>query len=100
MFPKDRRIPASATLTSLVGERVVVFDYCISLIVITLRRTSRPFVLRPGQWAFPRGLPYTLLSLLLGWWGLPWGVVCTIVAVATNCAGGRELRIEAGQEFA
>lgn len=80
------------------APRVVVFDYCLSAVVLTWRRTSRPIHLRPGQWAWWRGLPYTLVSLLLGWWGLPWGVVGTLFAVLTNCAGGREVTLEVRQE--
>ncbi len=57
------------------GERTVVFETCISCVVLTLWRTSRVHVLRPGQWAWPRGLPYALLTLLLGWWGVPWGLI-------------------------
>ncbi len=57
------------------GERAVVFEYCISCLALTLWRTSRVHVLRPGQWAWLRGLPYILVTLLLGWWGVPWGVI-------------------------
>ena len=71
------------------GERAVVFEYCISCVALTLWRTSRVHVLKPGQWAWPRGLPYTLLTLLLGWWGVPWGVIGSARALWTNLTGGR-----------
>jgi hypothetical protein len=81
------------------GEaRWVVYEYCISFIVITLRRTSRPYLLRPGQRAWVRGLPYCAISLVFGWWGLPWGVWCTMITIVTNLAGGREAPIVAPQE--
>jgi len=47
--------------------------------------------LRPGQRAWVRGLPYCLVSLLFGWWGLPWGVVLTPVTIFSNLTGGRDI---------
>ena|SRR5581483_1523443 len=70
------------------GARLVFFEYCISLLIISLRRPTRVYVVGPGEWAWVRGLPYTVLSLLLGWWGLPWGIIYTPIVVLTNLAGG------------
>jgi hypothetical protein len=73
------------------GGRFVLFECCISLIVITLRRPSPVRFLRPGELGIVRGLPYTLVSLLLGWWGLPWGVIYTPLTLLTNLGGGRDV---------
>lgn len=73
------------------GGRFVFFEYCISLGVVTLRRPSDVYFLRPGQWGWWRGLPYSLISLLLGWWGLPWGLIYTPIALAGNFSGGRDV---------
>ena len=54
------------------GGRFVVFEYCISIVVLSFKRGSRVHFVRPGESAFLKGLPYTLTSLLLGWWGFPW----------------------------
>ena len=70
------------------GGRLVVYEFCISLILITLRRTSAPVYLRPGERGIVQGLPYSLLSLLFGWWGLPWGVIYTPLTIVTNLRGG------------
>ena len=51
--------------------RLVFYEYCISLVFITLRRPSRLHLLPAGSWGFWEGVPYTLVTLLLGWWGLP-----------------------------
>jgi len=80
---------ASNEAAAPAGTRAVVFEYCISCVFLTFRRTSRVHVLRPGQWAWWRGLPYTLTTLLLGWWGVPWGLVWTPRALWTNLTGGR-----------
>jgi len=76
------------------GARFVFYEFCISLIVITLRRPTPVFLLRPGELGLFRGLPYVCLSLLLGWWGIPWGIIYTPLTVLTNLAGGRDVTPE------
>jgi hypothetical protein len=73
------------------GGRFVVFEYCISLIVVTLRRPSRVYVIRAGKTGLLPGFPYTILSLLLGWWGVPWGFIYTPLVVLTNLSGGCDI---------
>jgi len=93
-------VPLSQTANSLgpaegagpaPAGRWVAYEYCISLIAVTLRRTSRPIYLQPGQIAWVHGLPYVGISLLLGWWGLPWGVIYTPVTIFANLAGGCDI---------
>jgi hypothetical protein len=71
--------------------RWVYYEICISFIFVTLRRPTRPVELSPGEWGLLRGLPYALLTLFLGWWGIPWGLIYTPLALWTNLSGGREL---------
>jgi hypothetical protein len=72
-------------------EPRVFFEYCISLVFLTLRRPSRPLRAWRWPWRLVQGLPYTTVTLALGWWGLPWGVIYTPLALWTNLAGGRPL---------
>jgi len=78
------------------GGRFVFFEYTISLVFLTLRRPSDIYFLRAGERTFLRSLPYSLLSLLLGWWGLPWGIIYTPLSIFLNLSGGcdvtREMR--------
>jgi hypothetical protein len=76
------------------GSRFVLFEYCLSFLFVTLRRPSAVLLLGPRELGLAQGLPYTLLSLLLGWWGLPWGLVYTPVALFTNLSGGRDVTAE------
>ena len=76
------------------GGRFAVFEYCISLVVVTLRRRSGVFWLRPGEKGLLRGLPYTAVSLLLGWWGVPWGLIYTPLVIVTNLSGGCDITAE------
>lgn len=41
-----------------------------------------------GSCSIKAGLPYCLGTLLLGWWGIPWGPIYTVQAIAKNLRGG------------
>jgi hypothetical protein len=79
---------------AVAGERLVFYEYCISLVLISLRRPSAVLRLRPGQRGWYRGLPYTMLTLLCGWWCIPWGFLYTPLCLWTNLSGGRMLTAE------
>lgn len=76
------------------GGKFVVFSYAVSIVVLTFRRKSDVHFLRAGENAVVAGLPYTLLSLFLGWWGFPWGLIYTPMALATNLSGGEDVTTE------
>ncbi|MCY1073611.1 hypothetical protein [Archangium lansingense] len=72
------------------GGRFVVFEYCVSFLTTTMRRSSDVYFIRAGQSTFVLSLGYTLLSLLLGWWGIP-GFIYTPLCLATNLLGGKDV---------
>ena len=76
------------------GAKFVVFQYVISLLVITFRRNSNIYFVKADESAFVKGLPFTLLSLVLGWWGIPFGIIYTPIAVFTNLSGGKDVTAE------
>ena len=49
------------------GAKFVIFEYCISAVIITFRRNSEIYFIKPGESAVAKRLPYTLLSLVAGW---------------------------------
>src|SRR6266508_3945474 len=81
------------------GGRVVFYEYCVSLIIFTLRRPSCLYYLPPGDRGVLRGLPYTLLSFFLGWWGVPWGILYTPFALLNNLSGGCDVTALFRQRF-
>src|SRR5262245_23241036 len=85
-----------AELESLVsqGGKFVVYQYCISVLVLSFKRGSEIYFIPPGQSAFWRGLPYTLISLTCGWWGIPWGPIWTVTTLARNVSGGKDITAE------
>lgn len=68
--------------------RYVVYPYVISALLVSFKRYSDPIYIAPGESALLKGLPYVLASLLLGWWGFPWGVFWTPVAIGQCLHGG------------
>ena len=70
------------------GGRFVFFPYCISFVVVTMKRPSDVYFIRSGESAVAKGLPYLLLSLVAGWWGIPWGPIYTVQCIYTNLRGG------------
>ncbi|MDP3154651.1 MAG: hypothetical protein Q8N23_18375 [Archangium sp.] len=73
------------------GAKFVVFGYCVSFLIMTLRRSSDVTFIRAGQSAFAAGLPYTLLSFFVGWWGFPWGLIYTPMVLIQNLGGGTDV---------
>ncbi len=73
------------------GAKFVIFQYCISVIVMTFKRPSNIYFIRLGDNAIVKGIGYTLLSLLFGWWGIPWGPIYTIQSLVRNLGGGKEV---------
>lgn len=76
------------------GGRLVSYQYVISVILVTFRRGSAIHLIRAGEGSAVQGLPYTILSLFLGWWGIPWGPIYTIGAFIKNFRGGTDITQE------
>jgi hypothetical protein len=73
------------------GAKIVCYHYCVSLLVITFRRSSDAYYIPAGESAVSKGLPWTLLSLVMGWWGIPWGPIFTVQSLIVNFKGGKDL---------
>jgi hypothetical protein len=73
------------------GARFVVYEYCISLVVISFSRFSKPLFVPAGVNPVAAGWKYIALTLLLGWWGFPFGVIFTIKALWANLRGGKDV---------
>ena len=76
------------------GGKFVVYLWVVSLAIVTFKRSSKVFYIPPGESALVRGLPYTLCSVLLGWLGIPWGILYTAQAIIENTSGGKDVTPE------
>ncbi len=73
------------------GAKFVTYQYCVSIIILTFKRSSDVFFIRANQNAVSKGLLYSLIAFLFGWWGIPWGPIYTIEAFIVNFKGGRDV---------
>lgn len=76
------------------GAKFVIFQYTISIIVMTFRRSSDIHFIRSNENGTIKGLPFTFLSFMVGWWGIPWGPIYTIGSLYTNLRGGKDVTQE------
>ena len=65
------------------GGKFVMYQYCISALIITFKRRSDIYFVRADENAVVKGMGYTTLSLLLGWWGIgheePWLILSDLL---------------------
>lgn len=73
------------------GGKFVIYQFCISAILVTFRRSSEIYFIKRDQNRVVKGLPWSGISFLLGWWGLPWGIIYTVGSLGTNFGGGKNV---------
>ena len=73
------------------GGRCIVYSYCISVLILTFKRSSSVHFVPSNSSPVTAGLPWVLLTVLLGWWGIPWGPIYSIQCIATNLRGGKDI---------
>jgi len=76
------------------GAKFVIYEYAISIVVMTFKRPSDIYFIRSDEGSIAKGLLFSLISLLLGWWGIPWGPIHTIASFVTNFRGGKDVTRE------
>jgi hypothetical protein len=76
------------------GAKFVIYQFTISIIVMTFRRSSDVYFIKANENGTVKGLPYTLLTFFLGWWGIPWGPVYSIGSLYNNLKGGKNITQE------
>jgi hypothetical protein len=74
------------------GGKFVTYQYCISIILMTFRRSSDVYFIKPGEGG--KGIGFTLLTVFFGWWGIPWGPIYSIGSIVTNLGGGKDVTQE------
>lgn len=81
------------------GGKFVIFKYCISIIILTFTRPSNIYFVRAGESAVIKGLIFSIISLLFGWWGFPWGPIRTLQSLVNNFRGGKDVTREVLASF-
>lgn len=70
------------------GGRLVIYTYCVSILVMTFKKPTEVRLIKAGGNAVAAGWPYLLISLLFGWWGFPWGPIYTVECLYRGLGGG------------
>ena len=73
------------------GGKFVVYRYCVSVVVLTIMQGTDIYFVRSGESRVIKGLPWTLLSVVAGWWGIPWGPIRTVHSIWINSHGGTDV---------
>ena len=76
------------------GAKLFFYQYAISILVVSFRRSSDVYFIPAGESAVKKGLPWSLVTLVAGWWGIPWGPIFTIQSLVTNFKGGKDVTTE------
>ena len=82
------------------GGKFVIYQYCFSVVVMTFRRNTDIYFIRPGENAVAKGMQWTLISLVAGWWGFPWGLIYTPMALFQNLKGGKDVTLQVLGQYA
>jgi len=81
------------------GGKFVVYQFCISIVVATFRRSSEIYFIPAGHTGISKGLVFSLISFVFGWWGIPWGPIYTIGSLFNNFIGGKNVTAEIIHSF-
>lgn len=76
------------------GGKFVVYQYCVSAAVLTMTQGTDIYFVRSGESRVTKGLPWTLISVAAGWWGIPWGPIRTVHSIWINFRGGTDVTAE------
>lgn len=82
------------------GGHLVYYPYCYSLLFFTFNRRSKILLVKEKENRLLRGLPYIFISLLLGWWAIPFGPSRTLASLRINFNGGKDVTEEIMAEIA
>jgi hypothetical protein len=88
----DRAIPPFRDLIETKSHppptRWVCYEMCCSFLFATVVYRSRPRATYSRKQRLWYVIGYTLLTLLLGPWGIPWGIFHTLRIIGINLRGG------------
>jgi hypothetical protein len=81
------------------GAKFVFYQYTISILIMTFRRSSSVYFIKGGESTVTKGLGFSFITLLLGWWGIPWGPIYSIGSLFNNFTGGKDVTAQVVNSF-
>ncbi|MBN1151537.1 hypothetical protein JXA84_10010 [candidate division WOR-3 bacterium] len=82
------------------GGKFVVFQYCVSIIILSFKRGSAIYFIKGKEKSLKYSFKYSLVTWLLGWWGIPWGPIFSIRSLYINNKGGIDVTKDVIQSVA
>src|SRR5262249_21108847 len=79
------------------GAKFVRYRYCFSALVVTVMQGTDIYFVPAKDSRIKKGLPWTVLTLLAGWWGIPWGPIRSIQSLVINLRGGDDVTAAVAQ---
>ncbi len=76
------------------GAKFVVFKYAVSILIMTFNPNSEVHYIRPGESTLRFSIGHSILTLVAGWWGVPWGPIYSISSLYHNMRGGKDVTSE------
>lgn len=73
------------------GGRFIQYQFCVSVVFMTFKHGTDIYFIPADHSAVVKGLPWTLLSFVAGWWGIPWGPIYTVQSLWHNLRGGHDI---------
>jgi hypothetical protein len=73
------------------GGRLVRYQYSISIIVRTFSLNSKIHLLKVGEKGVKPGIIFSVITIFLGWWGIPWGPIRSVRSLKNNFSGGKDV---------
>ena len=73
------------------GGRFVCYRYCFSALIVTVTKGTDIYLVRAEESRLNKGLPWSLLTFVAGWWAIPWGPIRTVNSLWINFRGGDDV---------
>ena len=73
------------------GGKFVIYRYCFSALIVTVMQNTDVYFVRAQESRVGKAVRWTLLTLVAGWWGIPWGPIRTFQSLWINLQGGEDV---------
>lgn len=73
------------------GWRFLQFEETKSFLIVTRRTYSDIYFVGPNESHMQYAKSHIVRTALLGWWGIPWGLIGTPVSIIRNWRGGQDM---------
>jgi hypothetical protein len=73
------------------GYRFMTIPYVVSVMILSFRRSmGGVHEVNTGEWPMGQVIGATFITCLFGWWGIPFGILWTILSLFYLWRGGRD----------